>query len=94
MAQHRHKRETHARRLASLAGARAAKLALGAAAAATLPAVALGVVAADPSVSPAASHLPGPGRTFVDGPRHPHILNGPNRARHHHTPGNRLRSNG
>jgi hypothetical protein len=49
--QHRHKRETNARRFVSLAGHRTAKIAIGAAAAATLPAVALGVVSAGPSVS-------------------------------------------
>ena len=48
MAKHRHKRETNARRLVRRAGNRAAKYAVGAAAGATLPAVALGVAASDP----------------------------------------------
>jgi hypothetical protein len=49
VAHHRHKRETNARRLIRLTGNRAAKYAAGAAAAATLPAVGVGVVAADPA---------------------------------------------
>jgi hypothetical protein len=44
----RHKRETNARRIVTRGGRRTAKIAVGAAAAATLPAVALGVVHADP----------------------------------------------
>jgi uncharacterized protein YraI len=55
VASHRHKRETNARRLVSLTGSRATKIAVGAAAAATLPAVALGVVQATPATTPAAS---------------------------------------
>ena len=51
MAQHRHKRETNARRFVALTGRRTAKIAIGAAAAATLPAVVLGVVSADPVAS-------------------------------------------
>jgi len=47
--QHRHKRETNARRFVSLAGHRTAQIAIGAAVAATVPAVALGVVSADSS---------------------------------------------
>jgi hypothetical protein len=50
VATHRHKREPNARRLAAFTGSRAARYAVGAAIATTLPAVALGVVAADPSV--------------------------------------------
>src|SRR5215203_4756158 len=49
VAHHRHKRETNARRLIRQTGNRAAKYAAGAAAAATLPAVGVGVVAADPA---------------------------------------------
>ena len=52
MAHHRHKREPNARRLAALTGSRAARIAAGAALATTLPAVALGVLAADPSAQP------------------------------------------
>ena len=48
MAHHRHKREPNARRLVALTGSRAARFAVGAAVATTLPAVALGVLAADP----------------------------------------------
>jgi hypothetical protein len=44
----RHKRETDARRIVTRTGRRTAKIAIGAAAAATLPAVALGIVHADP----------------------------------------------
>ena len=58
MAQHRHKRETNARRLNPFTGARAAKVAVGAAVAATIPAVALGVVQANPAVSIDAAHRP------------------------------------
>lgn len=47
MAQARHKRETSARRFAPLSGSRAAKVTAISAAVATLPAIALGVVAAD-----------------------------------------------
>jgi hypothetical protein len=47
----RHKRETNARRFATRTGKRTVKIAFGAAAAATLPAVALGVVHADPAAS-------------------------------------------
>jgi len=53
VAHHRHKRETNARRLAALTGSRAAKVAAGAAAAVTLPAVAMGVLAAEPTLAPA-----------------------------------------
>ena len=61
MGQHRHKRETNARRFVSLAGHRTAKIAIGAAAAATLPAVALGVVQAAPGASAdLAAHQPAP----------------------------------
>ncbi len=49
MAHHRHKREPNARRLVALTGSRAARIAAGAALATTVPAVALGVLAADPS---------------------------------------------
>ncbi|HEY2877933.1 mucin-2 protein [Nocardioides sp.] len=51
MAHPRHKRETSPRRLVALTGRRTAKIAIGAAAAATLPAVALGVVQATPVAS-------------------------------------------
>jgi len=47
----RHKRETNARRFVSQTGVRTAKLAIGAAAVATVPAVALGVVQATPAAS-------------------------------------------
>jgi hypothetical protein len=53
VAHHRHKREPNARRLVALTGSRAARIAAGAALATTLPAVALGVLAADPSARPA-----------------------------------------
>ena len=53
MAHHRHKREPNARRLVALTGSRAARIAAGAALATTLPAVALGVLAADPAAQPA-----------------------------------------
>jgi hypothetical protein len=58
VAQHRHKRETNARRLNPFTGARAAKVAVGAAVAATIPAVALGVVQANPAASIDAAHQP------------------------------------
>jgi hypothetical protein len=51
VAHHRHKRETNARRFVSLTGRRTAKIAAGAAVAATLPAVALGVVQTTPAAS-------------------------------------------
>jgi hypothetical protein len=47
----RHKRETNARRLASRTGMRTAKIAVGAAAAATFPAVGLGLVHASPGAA-------------------------------------------
>jgi hypothetical protein len=47
----RHKRETNARRIVSRTGKRTAKIAVGAAVSATLPAVALGVVHANPAAS-------------------------------------------
>ena len=47
----RHKRETNARRVVTRTGRRTAKIAIGAAAAATLPAVAIGVVHANPADS-------------------------------------------
>jgi hypothetical protein len=49
VAQPRHKREPQPRRLAPVSGKRAARIAAGAAMAATLPAVGLGVLAADPA---------------------------------------------
>jgi hypothetical protein len=52
VATHRHKREPNARRFVALTGSRAARIAVGAAIVTTVPAVALGVVAADPSVKP------------------------------------------
>jgi hypothetical protein len=59
VAHHRHKREPNARRLVALTGSRAARFAAGAAMATTLPAVALGVIAADPtSVSLASQQTP------------------------------------
>jgi hypothetical protein len=63
VAQHRHKRETNARRLNPFTGARAAQVAIGAAVAATVPAIALGVVQANPAASigaggPAADRAP------------------------------------
>jgi hypothetical protein len=51
VAHHRHKRETNARRLLTLTGSRAAKVAAVSAAVATLPAVGVGVIAANPSAS-------------------------------------------
>ncbi len=60
MAHHRHKREPNARRLVALTGSRAARIAAGAALATTLPAVALGVLAADPAVRPALVAAQGP----------------------------------
>jgi hypothetical protein len=56
VASHRHKRETNARRLVRRARNRAARYAVGAAAAATLPAVALGVVAGDPTTVALQAH--------------------------------------
>jgi hypothetical protein len=58
VAQHRHKRETNARRLNPFTSGRAAKVAVGAAVAATLPAVALGVVQANPAASIGADRPP------------------------------------
>jgi hypothetical protein len=52
VATHRHKREANARRFVALTGSRAARIAVGAAIVTTVPAVALGVVATDPSVKP------------------------------------------
>jgi hypothetical protein len=49
VAHHRHKRETNARRLLTQTGSKAAKIAAVSAAVATLPAVAVGVVSADPA---------------------------------------------
>ncbi len=51
MAHHRHKRETNARRLPTLTGSRATKIAAGVAVVATVPAVGLGVLSATPSTS-------------------------------------------
>jgi hypothetical protein len=51
VAQPRHKRETNARRPRALTGLRAAKIAGISAAVATLPAIAVGVVAADPAAT-------------------------------------------
>jgi hypothetical protein len=56
VATHRHKREPHARRLAALTGRRAIRIAAGAAAAATVPVVGLGVLAADPAARTLAAH--------------------------------------
>ena len=53
MAHSRHKRETKARRFKTLTGSRAATIAAGIAVAATVPAVGLGVLAADPVAAPA-----------------------------------------
>jgi hypothetical protein len=55
----RHRRETRARRFVPLAGNRAAQIAVGAATAATLPVVALGVVNAAPALD-LAGHRQGP----------------------------------
>ena len=67
MAHPRHKRETNARRFASRTGKRTAQIAIGAAAAATLPAVALGVVHANPAASIAfQAHEPQPIRLDPD----------------------------
>jgi hypothetical protein len=49
VAHHRHKRETNARRLLTLTGSRATKIAAVSAAIATVPAVAVGVVNANPA---------------------------------------------
>jgi hypothetical protein len=49
VAHRRHKREANARSITALTGSRAVQLAAGAAVLATLPAVALGVLAADPA---------------------------------------------
>ncbi|HEY3528787.1 MAG TPA: mucin-2 protein [Nocardioides sp.] len=51
MAHPRHKRETNARRFVSRTGSRTAKFAVGAAVAATLPAVGFGLVRANPAAS-------------------------------------------
>ncbi len=69
MAHHRHKREPNARRFVALTGSRAARIAVGAAIATTLPAVALGVVAADPSVKPHLVAQQGPA-VVLDPSRH------------------------
>jgi len=58
VAQHRHKREPNARRLVALTGSRAARIAAGAALATTLPAVALGVLVAEPSIHPSLAAQP------------------------------------
>lgn len=55
MAHHRHKRETNARRFTLLPGSRAAIVAAGIAVVATVPAVGLGVLAAEPGSAPAAA---------------------------------------
>ncbi len=61
MAHPRHKRETNARRFVPRTGGRTAKLAIGAAAAATLPVVGLGLVRATPAASiDLQSHQPAP----------------------------------
>jgi hypothetical protein len=56
VATHRHKREPNARRLAALTGRRAIHIAAGAAVAATVPAVGLGVLAADPAAKALVAH--------------------------------------
>jgi hypothetical protein len=56
VATHRHKREPNARRLAALTGRRAIHIAAGAAVAATVPAVGLGVLAADPAATALVAH--------------------------------------
>ena len=53
MAHRRHKRETNARRFKVLTGSRAATIAAAIAVAATVPAVGLGVLAAEPAAPPA-----------------------------------------
>jgi hypothetical protein len=61
VAQGRHKRETNARRITSPTRKRTAAIAFGAAAAATVPAVALGIAQADPAASIGATgHDPKP----------------------------------
>jgi hypothetical protein len=52
----RHKREPNARKLAALTGKRAIHIAAGAAVVATVPAVGLGVVAADPAATALVAH--------------------------------------
>jgi hypothetical protein len=56
VATHRHKREPNARRLAALTGRRALHIAAGAAVVATVPAVGLGVLAADPAAKALVAH--------------------------------------
>jgi hypothetical protein len=70
VAHRRHKRETNARRLPTLTGSRAVKVAAGAAALVTVPAVGLGVVAADPPTAPAAITAAERPPIRLDPPRH------------------------
>ena len=56
MATHRHKREPNARRFAALTGKRAIHIAAGAAVAATVPAVGLGILASDPAAKALVAH--------------------------------------
>jgi hypothetical protein len=56
VATHRHKREPNARRLAALTGRRAIHIAAGAAVVATVPAVGLGVLSADPAATALVAH--------------------------------------
>jgi hypothetical protein len=70
VAQGRHKRETNARRFATNTRKRTAQIAFGAAAAATVPAVALGVVHADPAASIGAGGSGGPQPVHLDSDRY------------------------
>jgi hypothetical protein len=60
VATHRHKREPTARRFAALTGKRALHIAAGAAVAATVPAVGLGILASDPSAKAVVAHRASP----------------------------------
>ena len=70
MAHHRHKREPNARRLVALTGSRAARIAAGAALATTLPAVALGVLAADPATQVSLTAEQAPPAVILDPARY------------------------
>jgi hypothetical protein len=69
VAQGRHKRETNARRITSATRKRTATLAFGAAAAATVPAVALGIAQANPAASIGAA-APDPKPVQLDSDRY------------------------
>ncbi len=70
MAHHRHKREPNARRLVAVTGSRAARIAAGAALATTIPAVALGVIAADPSAHASLTAQQAPPAVILDPSRY------------------------